>query len=168
MTQDWRDYPDPLVEDVLLWIFVILFLGVNTNPIGCQILPYLSKGQRLNTGQTCRVNCFTMQTKGSCFSGCATTGAMSSVTWWYFFHLDICSQPEVYKFAKNLFLLLKVGTGLTVWKVSHSVHKTAAAIWSGPPLAWRQPLGSFALCAAAQMNQNSRQQRRPQIYAPKI
>lgn len=54
-------YPDPIVDYALLWILVILFLGVNTNPICRQVLPYLSKGQRSNTGQTGQVNWFTLK-----------------------------------------------------------------------------------------------------------
>lgn len=44
-------YPDTIVDDAFLGILVIFFLRVNTNPVGCQVLPYLSKGQRVRTNQ---------------------------------------------------------------------------------------------------------------------
>lgn len=39
-------YPDTIVDDAFLGILVIFFLRVNANPVGCQVLPYLSKGSK--------------------------------------------------------------------------------------------------------------------------
>lgn len=41
--QEKRRYPDSVIEDALLGVFIILPLGVDINPIDGQVFPYLSK-----------------------------------------------------------------------------------------------------------------------------
>lgn len=38
-----RSYPDPVVEEAVLCILVVFFLRVDADPVGCQVLPYLSE-----------------------------------------------------------------------------------------------------------------------------